>query len=205
MAGVSGLGLAYATAGGVLLWSGLKGQKVSDLVHSLLSGNANAPVTETVGAPAVSANYGKLSASDAGAVAAGAAGSFQAPAGQPAGTSTAGMAALQAAAKAHGWDKGSEWNALVYVEMREAGFSRLARNPKSGAFGMAQALGHGTAGSAAPDGTNEYGGFGLTDAQAKQANEGNAYWQAVWMCNYIKAQYGDPIAAAAHEKADNWY
>ena len=108
------------------------------------------------------------------------------------------------AAKVYGWDTGAEWNALVYVEMREAGFNPKARNPGSGALGMAQALGHGTSGTAGTLG-NEYGGSGLTDAQAKAANSGDAYWQAVWMCNYIKDRYGDPIAAANHERSHNWY
>ena len=112
---------------------------------------------------------------------------------------------LQIAAAQHGWGSGAEWQALQSVEMAEAGFNPKARNPSSGAFGLGQALGHGNANTAAPDGTNEYGGFGLNDAEAKAANSGDAGEQAVWMCNYIAATYGDPIAAWAHEQANGWY
>ena len=45
---------------------------------------------------------------------------------------------------------------------------------------------------------NQYGGYGLTDAQARAANSGDASMQALWMCNYIKSTYGTPEAAAAH-------
>jgi resuscitation-promoting factor RpfB len=191
---ISGIGLAYATAGGVLLWSGIKGETVAQTVGELARGK------QPTGADteAVTIASAPSSASSAG----GGGGSFATPIGS--GSSAAGMSALKQAANPYGWDTGAQWTKLVYVEMREAGFNPHARNPTSGALGLAQALGHGNANTAGTLG-NEYGGYGLTDAQAKLANSGNAYWQAVWMVNYIKATYGTPEAAAAHEAADNWY
>lgn len=104
----------------------------------------------------------------------------------------------------HKWDIGqlaplqSLWN-------QESGWNPKARNPASGAFGIAQALGHGNANTAAPDGTNEYGGYGLSDAQARSANAGVAYWQMVWGMNYIHDTYGTPAGAWNHEQTHNWY
>lgn len=191
---VSGIGLGYAVAGGVLVWSGIKGESVAQTVGELARGKQPSG-TDT---QAVTIPSAPSSASSAG----GGGGSFATPIGS--GSKSGGMAALQQAAKPYGWDKGTQWSKLVYVEMREAGFNPRAKNPKSGALGMAQALGHGNANTAGTLG-NEYGGYGLTDAQAKLANSGDAYWQAVWMVNYIRATYHDPAGAAAHEAAANWY
>ncbi len=70
---------------------------------------------------------------------------------------------LQATAAQFGWT-GSEWDALDWLEMAEAGYNTLIKNPSSGAFGMAQSLGHPFSGGPASNGVNEYGGNGLTPA-----------------------------------------
>lgn len=191
---ISGIGLAYATAGGVLVWSGIKGETVAQTVGELARGKQPTG-TDTQAVTLASAPSSASSGSGGG-------GSFATPTGS--GSSSAGMSALKSAAHPYGWDTGAQWTHLVYVEMREAGFNARAKNPTSGALGMAQALGHGNANTAGTLG-NEYGGYGLSDAQARLANSGNAYWQAVWMVNYIKATYGDPAGAAAHEASHNWY
>ena len=104
-----------------------------------------------------------------------------------------------------GW-AATEMVPLVKLWTRESGWSATARNRSSGAFGIAQALGHGTSCSAAPDGTNEYGPeYGLTCAEAQQANAGSVRWQIEWGLGYIKNRYGSPTAALAHENANNWY
>jgi hypothetical protein len=193
---VSGIGLAYATAGGVLLWSGIKGEPVAQVVGELARGKqpsgTNAEAVTIPSAPSTATSAG------------GGGGSFAAPIGS--GSASGGMAALQQAAKPYGWNTGAQWSSLVSIEMHEAGFNPRARNPSSGALGLAQALGHGNPNTAGTLG-NEYGGFGLTDAQAKLANSGNAYWQAVWMVNYISAIYHTPAKAWAdwQSRSPHWY
>ena len=104
-----------------------------------------------------------------------------------------------------GWPA-TEMAPLITLWTMESGWNPRARNPSSGAFGIAQALGHGTSCSAAPDGTNEYGPeYGLTCTEAQQANAGSARWQIEWGLGYIKAVYGSPTAALKHEIADHWY
>jgi hypothetical protein len=98
-----------------------------------------------------------------------------------------GKAALQAAAAARGWGSGPEWNALNAVEMREAGYSLTAKNPSSGAYGMAQFI----------NGPSEYYAYG--------GNPNTAVGQATAMLAYIAQRYGDPIAAWAHEQNFGWY
>lgn len=187
------IGPAAMMGGGLLfLWSSFHGASVGGSLRDLLQGKqppgtnvnpAGLPGLQTVGA--ASATSGSTAAGG--------------------GSATDGHAALAQAARQYGWDTGDEWKALTYVEMREAGFNSHAKNPSSGAFGMAQSLGHPFSGGPASNGINEYGGNGLNPAQSRAASEGNAYWQAVWMVNYIHATYGDPIKAAAHEQAHNWY
>jgi LysM repeat protein len=115
------------------------------------------------------------------------------------------QAILQAVAAQFGWT-GGEWAALQQLEsMEDATYSTTIANPSSGALGMGQALGHGTAGSAGSLG-NEYGAnYGLTAAQAQQANSGSAQYQALWMCTYIRDTYGTPSAAVQFHLANNYY
>jgi hypothetical protein len=105
----------------------------------------------------------------------------------------------------YGWS-GTDFADLVLLWNRESGWNANARNPNSGAYGIAQALGHGTAETAAADGTNEYGpDNGISVATAKAANGGSATAQIEWGLAYIKATYGSPSAAWAHETAYGWY
>ena len=114
----------------------------------------------------------------------------------------------------YGWAVGQEWDDLVALWNRESGWYNTAFNA-SGAYGVAQALGHGTAetaetgprsvGSDSPGVNASYGGYGLSTAQAQAANAGHASPQIIWGLNYIKATYGNPIAAWAHEESAGWY
>lgn len=118
------------------------------------------------------------------------AGSAPAP---PAGVT--GRAQIQKAAAIHGWGSGSQYSALLNIIARESGGNRNAYNP-SGAYGIAQALGHGS-GAEVGCGHNSYGGYGLSPSQAHAANCGNAWYQLVWMMNYIASAYGTPSKAWA--------
>lgn len=105
----------------------------------------------------------------------------------------------------HGWTNASEWISFNSIVMHESGWNpKIPNGQGSGAFGIAQALGHG---GPADRGTlsDAYGGFGLTHTQARAANSGNPYWQLVWMCNYIASVYGDPNKAWQHWQANQSY
>jgi hypothetical protein len=126
--------------------------------------------------------------------------------GQPAG-GLANQAAIRAVAVTHGWGSGGQWNALTHLISGESGGSASVKNPGSGALGVAQALGHGTGCSGGTLG-NEYGPqFGLSCAQARQANSGNATQQARWMAGYIKSTYGTPVNAYSTwlGRSPHWY
>lgn len=95
----------------------------------------------------------------------------------------------------YGW--AGQWDSFNKLVMHESGYDPRIANPNSGAFGIAQADGHGKGSATQGTLSNMYGGFGLTDKQAKEANSGVPYWQLVWMMNYIRDTYGSPNAAWA--------
>lgn len=82
----------------------------------------------------------------------------------------------------------SMWAAFDYLEMREAGYNRFARNPSSGAYGIPQALPPSKMPFAAQAGGGSHAGAQLS-----------------WMYGYIRSVYGNPVNAAAHERAVSWY
>lgn len=103
----------------------------------------------------------------------------------------------------YGW--ANQFTSLNDIIMAESGWNPHIKNPSSGAYGIAQAYGHGQGAATQGTESNMYGGYGLTDKQAKAANSGNAYWQLVWMMNYIKATYGTPNGAWSFHQANGAY
>lgn len=190
---------------GVKYWEDTKTVWPSDPVKSVLQGHALPARTEDVSA----AGYLSSAESQVSTETQSAAGTPQNAnqgSGSAAVPSNAGSYTTMAKTllDSHKWSA-TQLPALVSLWNQESGWNPKARNPSSGAFGIAQALGHGVPGGAAPDGTNEYGGFGLSPAQARAANSGTAYWQIVWGLNYIAATYGSPQSAWSHEQSHNWY
>lgn len=106
----------------------------------------------------------------------------------------------------YGWGP-DQMGPLILLWTRESGWRTCAYNV-SGAYGIAQALGHGgNAGAVGPrcDGASTpglnyaYGGYGQSVADSRLANAGHALQQIEWGLNYIKQTYGTPAAAWAHE------
>lgn len=110
----------------------------------------------------------------------------------------------------NGW--GGQWAAFNNIVMAESGWNpnikesqSIGGQPPTYAFGIAQAYNHGQGSATQGTESNMYGGYGLTDKQAKAANSGDPYWQLVWMMNYIKQTYGSPDKAWAYHQAHNSY
>lgn len=85
----------------------------------------------------------------------------------------------------YGWS--SQWAALNSVAMAESGWRLTARNPSSGAYGIAQFI----------NGPSEYYQYG--------GNPNSIGGQVTAFLNYIRQRYGSPNAAWAHESAFHWY
>lgn len=190
--GLSGLALAEIAAGVILAWSGIENASVTATLRSAIGGKkpapdtGNQPVTTTAAAGNPAADLGALPG-DTGASSASAA---------------ANQAIARLLAAPYGWSAGTEWTDLVSLWNRESGWSNTATNAASGAFGIAQALGHGTAGS---QGTTVIDGSTHNEYPSQAANNGSAAAQIAWGLSYISQTYGSPHSAWAHEVANGWY
>ena len=180
---VKGTYLALAGGGAILLWSGIKGKKFTSVLRNVVSGQSPA-----------SAQTAALITQATGDQGGGGGGSV------PIAGSILSMLTQLAGQK--GWDSRQVkyWVSVIHMEAS----GPTSTNPQSGAFGWAQALGHGTAGTAGC-GRNEYGGYGLTDAQAQKANCGSSPEQFLWQANYIQDTYGTPEAAYNFHLQNGYY
>lgn len=185
MAKVNGFTIGYTVGGAVVLWSGIKGSSISDTARSLLGGNASPAQTE-----AITGTQG----------ASGAAGGTAPPgdtgAHSQAAAQNQAIARLSVATSHPDWATGQQWADWVSLWNKESGWNNLALNSGSGAFGIAQALGHGL-----PNTAGKYG----NQYPSVAANDGNALAQIQWGIAYISQRYGSPSAAWAHETSAGWY
>jgi len=183
---MDGAMLGALALGAIFLYSGIKGKSILKSIQAVVQGKA----------PSTTSNINQITSPIPSVVTANTPGPIQSG-----GTN---QQILQKTAAQFGWI-GNEWNALAQIEnLEDASYSTSIKNPSSGALGMAQALGHGTAGTAGSLG-NEYGGYGLTDSEAQAANSGNADMQSLWMCNYISQVYGSPSNALAFHEKNGYY
>ncbi len=191
-AGISGLAVFYATAGGVLLWSGFKGQTVAQTVHAIVSGNSAAlaqqgsqsvaGITVAAGPPTGSGSTSPGAATQ-GLLSTGTSIpglTTGIPAGVAAGgTPTANKALGALMATAYGWGPGSkDWAYLESGWQEESGWNQHAANvpsdPFNHAYGIPQANPGTKMASAGSDWTT------------------NPATQIKWGLGYIKATYGRP-------------
>lgn len=177
---VNGFTVGYTAVGAIVLWSGIKGSSISGTFQSLLAGKAPTASSSEEISPGATLDTSTTSTSAAPG---------------DTGASSASAAANQAIAKVlaapYGWSTGTEWEDLVSLWNRESGWSNTAQNPTSGAYGIPQALPYTKMPKAA---------WPPADGGSASASS-----QISWGLSYIKATYGDPEAAWAHEESNGWY
>lgn len=206
----NGLAIAATVTGFVLFWGGVKNQTPSQTLKYLLSANLSGLNTSgtafsDTSPPTIGVTDNASTDSDSGDT-----GTTGDTAGSNSAAANQGLAKLSVVTSHPTWATGTEWTDWVNIWNQESGWNNYATNPGSGAFGIAQALGHGnssTAGTKVIEGSthNEYGGYGLSDAAAKNANDGDALPQIQWGIDYISETYGSPSMAWAHEEQNGWY
>lgn len=183
--GISGIGIAAIFAGGVLLWSGIKGYSASGVFRDLISGKQPSNLQQVTPVTA-GGLFGDIASafSPAKLLSAVPPGSVTPSGGQVAQSNAANKALGQKMAAAAGWT-GSEWIALNNLIMGESGWSSTIKNPTSSASGIAQNI----------------QGFG------PGYQSGNAPQQIAWLIQYIKGRYGTPSNAWAQWQArsPHWY
>jgi len=196
--GINGVSVLVLTVGAVILISGLTNKKISNVVTGFLAGSAPTP-----DAPGGSTDTSSTDSGIVPSVGTGIAG------GNAGGSPSVNKGIGKLLAAPYGWATGTEWNDLDLLWTRESGWQNDIANRSSGAFGIAQALGHGTASSSATT-TVRYPGGGserklVNEYPNMAANSGNAAAQIAWGLAYIKQRYGSVSAAWAHEQANSWY
>ena len=184
MAGrISGLAVFYATAGGVLLWSGLKGQTIADTVNAITSANPAALSqrgNETVGTPSVGIGEPPPTSTTQVLPANGSGFTYpDQPANLPKGGTPAANKVLGLAlASAYGWSGSGEWPYLESGWEEESGWNQYAAydqsDPYNHAYGIPQA------------------NPGTKMASAGSDWKTNPATQIRWGLGYIKATYGSP-------------
>jgi hypothetical protein len=176
---VNGAALAASGVGVILVWSGLHNASILTTIQDIVQGKQpKAGPKPTVGnitpgtyAAEISAATGDTGANNT--------------------TAAHNQAIAKVLAAPFGWSTGQEWEDLVSLWNRESGWSNTIENASSGAYGIAQALGHGP--------TNQY------PAGPANPPTSSAAAQIAWGLGYILTTYGSPSAAWAHETAQGWY
>lgn len=170
---INGFSLAYTALGGVVLWSGIKGETLSDTFRGLLSGKAPSTNQEPItAAPDASGSTTPVT------TAPDAAGTATPPIGDLAGTPAANKALGLLMAGAYGWAGPGEWAYLESGWQEESEWNQYAANVESDPY------------------NNAYG-IPQSNPGTKMASAGsdwktNPATQIKWGLGYIKDKYGSP-------------
>lgn len=182
--GISGAAVASTAAGGILIWSGVKGADISQSLRSLISGQKPAgtntsPISGSVSTDTTTGGTGASTGSSFG-------GTLPiGDLGASSGTAASNQAIAKLLAAPYGWSTGANWNDLVALWNRESGWNAKAQNPSSTAYGIAQFL------------DSTWAPYG--------AKTSSATLQIKYGLEYIKSRYGSPVNAWAHENSAGWY
>jgi hypothetical protein len=174
---VNGFSLAYTAMGAVVLWSGIKGETISDTFRGLLSGKAPGTNEEPIPTGSGSGSSATAEADlTTGTSIPGV--TVGIPAGVASGGSPSANKALgELLAASYGWT-GNNWACLESGWEEESGWSQYAANvpsdPYDHAYGIPQA------------------NPGTKMASAGSDWKTNPATQIRWGLGYIKATYGSP-------------
>jgi hypothetical protein len=175
---MDGIGLSITSIGAILVYSGIKGYSVLDVLRNVVTGK---PIAENVNLKSVG-NANQIDPE------------YQPYQRDGSGSDPSTLSGNKALgndlAKSYGWSTGLEWQALEELWTRESAWNNKAINYTSGAYGIPQAL--------PPTKMPR-------EAQAPPIGTSDARAQIVWGLNYISSRYQSPIFALAHHKTYSWY
>lgn len=121
------------------------------------------------------------------------------------GTVAANQALATRLAGEFGWNDQQQLTCLDELWTRESGWSQTAKNASSGAYGIAQALGHIPGVSVALNQQGDNYPPPFTAANPPPWGNSNPADQITWGLGYIADTYTTPCGAWAHEQADGFY
>ena len=182
-----GTSLLIAGAGAIFLWSGLTGKQWSGVLRNVISGQDPKKAQTTQRISALNVQIADTSGGSGGVSGGAVTTALPSSPGSVAAYKSFAMTLMLS----HGWGLGQQWTDFQWIVDHESGWNNQATNSSSGAYGIGQALGHGTANTRGTR-SNMYGNYGTSDAICRAANSGNGFAQLIWMCNYIAQVYGNP-------------
>ena len=171
-----GIGLAMTVAGGIFLWSGIKGTSILATLQNVIKGHGPSTVQTTAISGDSSGDTGGNGSSGSG----GDTGAHDAGAQHNQNLARILLAPL-------GFTTGSNWQSLLKLWNQESGWNNAAVNPTSGATGIPQAL---------PP---------TKMPKAAQSPQFDPTEQIIWGGTYILGRYGTPDKAWEHEQQFGWY
>ncbi len=121
------------------------------------------------------------------------------------GSASANQKIAQSLLTKYGWNNTTQWNDLVKLWTQESSWNNKAMNPSSGAYGIAQALGHAQGASVADNKKGDNYPDAYKSANPAPWGNSDAGMQISWGLDYIKTTYGSPSAAWNHEVSAGWY
>jgi len=119
---MDGVGITVTSLGAILVYAGVKGYSLLDVVRNVITGK---PIGENVNKVSIAKEYEPYQRDGSGT---------------PAETLTGNKAIGQKLAAEYGWGTGLEWQALEELWTRESSWNNKAINYTSGAYGIPQAL-----------------------------------------------------------------
>lgn len=188
--GISGMAVAATVGGWILLYSGLRGAKVSDTLRSLVSGQK--PTGTQVNPVTADFSTGASGSSPDASSAPVTTGTGQG------GTPAKNKALGKMLASTYGWHVDPYWSALVRLWDSESGWRNDIWNTSAScggdayAFGIVQACGHGVHKSIPGHGSVCPYPAGNPGNPPQCGGSNDAAAQITWGLVYIKQRYGDP-------------
>lgn len=173
----SGLGYTLLATGGLLIYAGMRGYSILEIVGNTVQGKPINQATQTT--PLISAAPNSTTQIAPGArIATGS-------------TAQQNQSIANEQAKAYNWDTGTQWDSLLTLWTKESDWDNHAMNSASGAYGIPQALPY----TKMPKAAWPESAGGQSDPTA----------QIQWGLEYIAGRYGLPQFALAYHNQHNWY
>lgn len=189
MSEVNGLALGTVLAGIVFTYGGFTGKSPSAAFLSIVRGTS----------PATVPNSSPLTTGPTP----GTATSGEGPAGAPVGSTAAhNQAIAHLLLPSYGWGDAANRNALDELWTKESGWNNTADTRQTGAGGDHPGSSEFAYGIAQARPASKYPKKGQPPDMGGQADPET---QIRWGLDYIRGRYGSPVAAWAHETANNWY
>lgn len=183
MADGDGLGITLVSIGGILVYAGIKGYSVPDVLRNVVQGR---PIYENVNKNPVGGIFPGTPVTPQQVP--GSSGTNQSAATY---TRQQNQELANSIARGYEWDTGYQWDSLVQLWDAESSWDNQASNPSSGAYGIPQA--------------NPYTKMPKIAWPPSAGGNADPAAQIQWGLDYIAGRYATPSVALQFHKQNGYY